>query len=173
MVNLRRSSRSIWCPSWLQSLHLVRWRFNLNTKTILLVNVLSIVGLCIRGFIGIWPAHAGFKTRGEVWAYPGLLWPLRLPVLPAVADVHLGPGPAAQDLPLLESVQHLGHRERVRRAVCDVGHRRPQRRQYQHGVFAFLLPFTVLGVGVLWLVDPVKAVFEAREYLGDEARALQ
>jgi len=36
--------------------------------------------------------------------------------------------------------------------------------------FAFLLPLTIIGMVLLWFVDPEKAMLEAKEYLGDEAR---
>lgn len=153
-------------------LWLVQRRFNLTTKTVLLVNVLFIVGLCIWGFIGIWAAHAGFKTRGEVWAYQVYygLFVCQFFQLPLTFISDLVPRPKIFLFWSLFSISGTASAfvgPFVTSAIID------RSGGNTNMAFAFLLPFTVLGVGVLWLVDPAKAVFEAREYLEDEARALQ
>lgn len=150
---------------------LVQSRFKLRTKTLLLFNVVCILGLCIWGFIGIWAENVGFKSLREAWAYEayfGLLvcqW-YQLPYT-FISDIV----PRSKmflfwSLFCISGTTSAFIGPFVTSAIID------RSGGNTNTAFAFLLPWCILGLIVLWFVDPVKAVIEARDFLEVERRNL-
>ena len=150
---------------------LIQKRFGLHAKTVLVFNVVCILGLCIWGFIGIWADNIGFKTLGEAWAYQGYFGLLvcQFYQLPYTLISDLVPRPKLFLFWSLFSISgttsaFIG--PFVTSAIID------RSGGNTNMAFAFLLPFCLLGLIILCFVDTEKAVIEAKEFLEQEQRDL-
>lgn len=149
----------------------VQKRYRLHTKTVLLFNVACIIVLCIWGFVGIWATHIGFKNVGEIWAYEAYfgLFVCQWYQLPFTFISDLVPRPK---LFLFWSLFTISGKTSafvgpfVTSAIID------RTGGNTNMAFAFLLPICIIGMVLLWFVDPDKALLEAKEYLEEEAKML-
>lgn len=150
---------------------LIQRRYKLHTKTVLLFNVACIVVLCIWGFIGIWADHVGFKNVGEIWAYQAYfgLMVCQWYQLPYTFISDLVPRPKIY---LFWSLFTISGKTSafigpfITSAIIDRSGGNTSM------AFAFLLPACILGMVLLWFVDPEKAALEAKEYLNEESKVL-
>ncbi|KAI1621880.1 MFS general substrate transporter [Exophiala viscosa] len=150
---------------------LIQKKYQLHTKTVLLFNVACIVVLCIWGFIGIWADHVGFKNVGEIWAYEAYFGLLvcQWYQLPYTFISDLVPRPK---LFLFWSLFSISGKTSafigpfVTSAIID------RSGGNTNMAFAFLLPLCLIGMVMLWFVDPEMALLEAKEYLEAEASML-
>jgi MFS-type transporter involved in bile tolerance (Atg22 family) len=150
---------------------LVQRRYGLHTKTVLLFNVACIVLLCIWGFVGIWTSNFGFKNIGEIWAYEAYfgLFVCQWYQLPFTFISDLVPRPK---MFLFWSLFTISGKTSAFVGPFVTSAIITRSGGNTNMAFAFLLPMTLIGMGLLWYVDTSKAVLEAKEYLEDEACVL-
>ncbi|CAO3697182.1 unnamed protein product [Umbelopsis ramanniana] len=145
---------------------LVQKKFEINTKTMLLINVVFILLLDGWGFLGIWLNNFGFKNVWEVWVYQAFYGFFVCPWYSYSQTMISEVVPKGKEFLFFALFSIIGKTSSfigpfVSSAIID-------RSGNDNMPFAFLLGLGVLSSFLLMMVDVKKSRRECKEYLEKE-----
>ncbi|KAG2173078.1 hypothetical protein INT44_007051 [Umbelopsis vinacea] len=146
---------------------IIQKKFKINTKTMLLVNVVFILLLDGWGFLGIWLNNFGFKNVWEVWVYQAFYGFFVCPWYSYSQTMISEVVPKGKEFLFFALFSIIGKTSSfigpfVSSAIID-------RSGNDNMPFAFLLGLGIASSFLLIMVDVKKSRIECKEYLEKEA----